>query len=69
MKNGDFVLAKYSSKRAVSHFVGEVLQAPNDDDILEVTFIVHQPTKTKGALFFRPEKRKILMKLTLRTSF
>ena len=38
VKNGDFILAKYSSKSAVSHFIGEVLKALNEDDILEAKF-------------------------------
>ena len=67
-KNGDFVLVKYSSKRAVSHFIGEILQALNEDDILEVKFLVCQPTKT-NVLCLSSQKRKILMKLSLRTSF
>ena len=37
-KNGDFILVKFSSKRVVSHFISEVLQAPNEDDILDVKF-------------------------------
>ena len=53
-KNGDFVLAKFSSKRAVSQIICEVLQGPNEDTILEVTFLVCQPTKMKGALFVIP---------------
>ena len=59
VKNGDFVLAKYSSKRAISHFIDEVLQALNEDDILEVKFLVRQSTKMKGVLFVIPEKEDI----------
>ncbi|KAI0223534.1 hypothetical protein LSAT2_025285, partial [Lamellibrachia satsuma] len=58
-KNGDIVLTKSSSKRAVSDFIDEVLQGPNENDILEVKFLVCQPTKMKGALFVIPEKEDI----------
>ena len=58
---------KYSSKRADSHFIGEVLQAPNED-ILEAKFLVCQPTKM-NVFCLSSQKRKLLKKLTLRTSF
>ena len=32
---------------------------PNEDDILEVRFLLRQPTKTKGALFVITEKEDI----------
>ena len=59
MNNGDFILVKFSSKRVVFHFIDEVLQSPNKDDILEVTFLLRQPTNTKGALFVIPKKEDI----------
>ena len=55
-KNGDFILEKFSSKRAVPQIICEVLQGPNEDDILEIKFHVCQPTKMKGAMFVNPEK-------------
>ena len=59
VKNSEFFLIKKSPKRAVSYFIGEVLHAPNEDDILEVRFLLRQPTKTKGALFVTTEKEDI----------
>ena len=36
-----------------------VLQEPNEEDLLEVKYLVRKPTKTKSAMFVVPEKDDI----------
>ena len=59
VKDGDFVLLKYCSKRTVSHFVGVALQEPNEEDLLEVEYLVRKQTKTKSAMSVFREKDDI----------
>ena len=50
VKPGNHVLVAVHGKRSTKHFVGQVTSVSNEDDLVEVDFLVH-----KGEHFCQPE--------------
>lgn len=55
LKTGDFVVVKYVSKRVVQHYVGRITQEADRFHMLEVRFLVRQPSKKQQDVFSFPE--------------
>lgn len=55
LKTGDFVVVKYVSKGVVQHYVGRITQEADRFHMLEVRFLVRQPSKKQQDVFSFPE--------------